>query len=217
MDTSTIDVTVGMPKNLKVGLGDTITVPVNVTVLPGARIIAATIDIFFDDNILDVQDITQGIFWSPSNDPVTNWSLTSNVIPHDDADDQITLSLFRPVPAEEGVGDVAQVTFAVNANAPTGPTTLVVQPRREPPVELNWVGDPGTLDIVPSFRTAAPTTGEDTTPDAESTPSYQLIADPHNPGLWLKMNKRTGELSQVSTRTKTLPNGELRYKRIFAS
>tara|TARA_Y100000310_G_scaffold339672_1_gene433044 strand:+ start:3890 stop:4540 length:651 start_codon:yes stop_codon:yes gene_type:complete len=215
---ASIDVTVSMPKNLKVGLGDTITVPVNVKVLPGARIIAATIDIFFDDNVLDVVDISQGVFWSASNDPVTNWTLTSNVIEHDNLNDQIALSLYRPTVAEEGVGDVAQVTFAVNANAGLGESTLVVQPRREPPVELNWVGDNGLLDVVQPFRAAAPTTDPGTAPaPVEEVTTYQLVADPHNPGLWLKMNKQTGECSQVFTRTRMLSNGELRYKRIFSS
>ena len=134
-----VDPQVSVPSLIPASAGGTVTVPVNIDVAPGATVIAATVDVYFDDTLLDVTpgDIAGGADWSAAN----GWKLVSNVV-----GGQIIMSMFNATPSASGLNHVADLTFTVDPDASGGITPLNVAPRTEPH-DLIWTDVDGSILI----------------------------------------------------------------------
>ncbi len=113
--------------------GGTVTVPVELNVLPAETVVGATFHVYFDDSLLTFDDATAGAFWSS----VDGWSITGNL----SAAGRVTVAMYNTMGNTSAVGQgvIADLDFSVSGSAQVGDTSpLDVQAANPNEGGLTW-------------------------------------------------------------------------------
>ena len=137
-----IDPELSIPLGIEAVQGGMVTVPVNIDVLPAETVLGATIDIFFDENVLTYVDTNSGAFW----DSVDGWTIVPNLV----NDHWLRLTLYNSLgtTSDTGLGEVASVEFSVSNSAVIGSTSdLNIEPADPGEGGLTWSESDGSVLI----------------------------------------------------------------------
>jgi Ca2+-binding RTX toxin-like protein len=117
----------------------TLSIPVNIEVLPGESVLSATFRVTYDPAVLDLTSVTQGSFWSEG----AGWSLFTNEL----SPSEVAITLFNSMPSALGSGSIVNLNFTVQSAAPAGVSGIGLI--KFPPNEggLIWSLDPGSVDV----------------------------------------------------------------------
>lgn len=139
-----IDPELSIPENILAYAGGPVTVPLNIDVEAGAEVSFATVDVFYDTNILSIEgtDVHLGSDWTSQD----GWSLTANA--DTGTPGQLRLVFFNSQGniSAEGPGEIAELIFHVDAGAAEGLSVLDVE-SADSDGGLTWTQDDGSVQI----------------------------------------------------------------------
>ena len=128
-----VDPEYSISDNIPATQGGTVTVPVELNVLPAETVVGATFHVYFDDSLLTFDAATAGAFWSS----VDGWSIAGNL----SAPGRVTVAMYNTMGDTSAVGQgvIADLDFSVSGSAQVGDTSpLDVQAANPNEGGLTW-------------------------------------------------------------------------------
>lgn len=124
--------------NLVAVRGSSVTVPVDLDVLPAESVISSTHELFYDNSVLDYLSATNGSSWTNGD----GWSIFAN----EPQSGQVRVTMFNSTPSATGLQQISQIEFAAATTPSLGDTsTLNGEPASPSEGGLTWTETDGSV------------------------------------------------------------------------